>query len=201
MPFLTGSTDGTRTADYHRGMTRRLVLLLLGLPLSAGHAALPAQTAIHHCMGADGTPVYTDQPCANLDATPVDPVSQTATQSTRLRMPHFCTADRDTLKSRVAEAFRRQDPNALAGLMLWHGYGRHGVTHTLRDLSHLIRRPFLGFAGTPETDTAMTGLPPLIPEDESREDPHALTLKLGGSGEPRRVLDIIHRAGCLWLRP
>ncbi|HTM29114.1 MAG TPA: DUF4124 domain-containing protein, partial [Rhodanobacter sp.] len=44
---------------------------LASLILAVFSASTDAQTSIHRCVGADGNPVFTDQPCAALDATPV----------------------------------------------------------------------------------------------------------------------------------
>ncbi|MEO8984226.1 MAG: DUF4124 domain-containing protein, partial [Rhodanobacter sp.] len=44
-------------------------LACLALVLVSARA--DAQTPIHRCIGADGNPVFTDQPCAALGATAV----------------------------------------------------------------------------------------------------------------------------------
>ena len=52
-------------------MRRWATLLCLILLACAAPAA--AQTEIHRCIGANGGAVFTDQACAALQATPVDP--------------------------------------------------------------------------------------------------------------------------------
>lgn len=185
-------------------MICRLALLPLALSAPTLSAAPMVQSSIHHCVAADGTPVYTDQPCAQLHATPAprEPAPGVGTvPRTGAIGPRFCPVDRDTLKTRVARAFRSQDANALAGLMLWHGYGHGGARHTLRDLARLVRRPFIGFVDATDPVPAMSGLPPLVPPDERREDPHHLKLDLDDPAGPQVTFTIIERAGCLWLQP
>lgn len=181
------------------GMTRWLALLLLSTLAPPSTAAPAPQTAIHHCVDANGTPVFTDQPCSNLDAVPAEPATRASAPAASATAPRFCPANRQTLKKRVAHAFRAHDPNALAGLMLWHGHARSSV-HTLRDLTRLLQLPFLGFADAPESPAPMQGLPPLVP-DETVEEPNTLTLQLGDAARPRVSFAIIRRSGCLWLEP
>lgn len=185
-------------------MIRRLALLPFALSAPVLSATPMTQSAIHHCVAADGTPVYTDQPCAQLDATPAPRESTTGAgpiPRADAAGPHYCPVDRDTLKTRVARAFQSQDANALAGLMLWHGYGRGGARHTLRDLARLVRRPFIGFVEATDPVPAMSGLPPLLPPGESGGDPHHLKLDLDDPDGPQVTFTIIERAGCLWLQP
>src|SRR5688500_16636879 len=49
-------------------MLRTVLILVLLAPGTAS-----ATDVIHRCQAADGTTVYTDQPCAKLDARPLAP--------------------------------------------------------------------------------------------------------------------------------
>ncbi len=186
-------------------MMRLTALLLLCLP-STGLAAPAPQTTIHHCVGASGTPVFTDQPCASMDAVPAtsrtDPLAPGPPTG-----PRTCPRDRGQLEQRVAAAFRARDANALAGLMLWRGYGERGAVRTVRDLADLMQWPFLGFAGAaPATPSpAMAGLPPLLPAAPATiagpPSPGMLTIRLGRPEQPEVSFAVRSRAGCLWLEP
>lgn len=195
---------------------RTLMLSSLALMLLAVSSACAAQTVIHHCISADGTPLFTDQPCDSLDATPVAKTTIPDTASRSPLAPHaptgpkHCPLDIPTLKARVAAAFKTRDANALAGLMLWRGYHDRGATHTVKQLAQLMQWPFLGFAQadkkTPSTSTISTaslGLPPLSSNTVTQPPapPDTLTLKLANPARPQVSFRIIQRDGCYWLEP
>jgi hypothetical protein len=163
--------------------TPRLALLLL-LAL----AALPAraQAPIYHCIAADGHPVFTDQPCASLQATPAPASSATGSAPT-LRPPAVtCAVDEDQLRDAVVDAFANGDANRLAGLMLWPDYGERAVVSDIRGLAALMRRALVGIDLAPDT-TMPELVVQTVPEDGS-----------GEGGETRFAIE--PRAGCLWLR-
>lgn len=166
-----------------------LLLLLIALP---GRA----QTPIHRCIGADGHPVFTDQPCASLQATPAPTASAALAPS--LRPPAVtCALDTDELRQAVIDAFANADANRLAGLMLWAGYGTHAAVADIRALAALMRRPLVAI-DAPATG-ASTGEPP----ESAIAAPELIvrTMPADGSGEPRETRFAIERhAGCLWLR-
>ncbi|HET6587721.1 MAG TPA: DUF4124 domain-containing protein [Oleiagrimonas sp.] len=193
---------------YHASMMRFAALLvLLCLPLACS-AAPAMQTVIHHCVDADGTPVFTDQPCASMDAVPatsdVNPFAPRSSAG-----PRTCPRDRKALKKRVANAFKTHDANALAGLMLWRGYSEFGAVHTVQDLADLMQWPFLGFAeaspAAGRSVPAVPGLPPLMPamaqSTPAAPPPDVLTIHLGRPQQPDVTFAITPRAGCLWLQP
>jgi len=164
-------------------MLRLALLLLLVL------AALPAraQSPIYHCIAADGHPVFTDQPCANLQATPA-PASSTRGETPPLRPPAVtCAADVEQLRGAVIDAFANADANRLAGLMLWAGYGEHAVVSDIRALAALMRRPLIGI-DLPSDGSGSELVVSTVPEDGSED-----------GGQTRFAIE--PRAGCLWLRP
>lgn len=187
----------------------RLPSLLLLFALSIIAAPAAAQTAIHRCVGSNGNPVFTDQPCAAMQASPVsrspDPGDATA-QSTP---PMLCAATYDDLRQGVIDAFAYQDANRLAGLMLWGGYGHGAALADIHALASLVRRPLLDIGSPddpPPRDAELpydgTSLPP--PHPPSPSAPTQLVLHTpdqAGSGVPReRRFELVRRAGCLWLR-
>ena len=172
-------------------------LLAVALPIVAG-----AQTAIHHCIGSSGNPVFTDQPCASMQASPVraSPIPEGAPSSAPMML---CAATRDDLRQGVIEAFAQQDANRLAGLMLWNGYGKGAAIADIEMLAGLVRQPLLGidFPGTPApvrsaaapypaTVSAAPSSPMLVLDVADRT----------GTGARQWHFDLVHRAGCLWLR-
>ncbi|WP_266170715.1 DUF4124 domain-containing protein [Dyella subtropica] len=200
-----------------------LALLLLCL-LPFAHAF--AQTGVHRCIGADGNPLFSDQPCAALKATPVQAAPRPSTPAALAPPaneppPILCASNVAELRQSVADAFATRDPNRLAGLMLWGGYGRSAAVADIRALTTLMQRPLLDFG----EDTTESHQPPPPANDiynldtspiggSASGDPspaptptpseHQLVLRTAasdGSGVPHETrFAIVRRSGCLWLR-
>jgi hypothetical protein len=175
---------------------RRLLFLLLVL----ASPTLAAQTVIHHCVADNGTPVFTDRSCASMHAMLVATTGGSGARMPATAVdsgpPGFCPASPDVLKSRVAAAFDRRDSNALAGLMLWRGYGQRAAKAGLRHLRTLVREPLLGFSDQ-ASDAEL-----IADQDVVGDDGRTLTVYLGGIGHQREAsFDIVPSAGCLWLQP
>ena len=183
-----------------------LVLLVCAVPASA-------QTDIHRCIGADGNPLFTDQPCAALQATPVKPaVAASSASQPAAAPPVLCASSLGQLRQNVINAFASRDANRLAGLMLWGGYGHGAAIADIRSLDSLMKQPLLDIS--PADDTEPSGNPP-APSGNSAgpldPDPSAapttsnqLVLHMAGndgSGNPHELrFEVVRRAGCLWLR-
>ena len=192
---------------------RRLAALLC-LVLLACAAPAAAQTDIHRCIGADGNPVFTDQPCAALQATPVMPVAAASTAGQpAVAPPVLCASSPGQLRQNVINAFASHDANRLAGLMLWGGYGRGAAIADIRSLDSLMKQPLLDIS--PASDPASSGNDPPASTGSSANlagsDPSETpiagnqlvlhTASNDGSGNPRALhFEIVRRAGCLWLR-
>jgi hypothetical protein len=168
-----------------------------------------AQSDIHHCIGSNGSPVFTDQPCAALHATPVSSAAAAASPAAVAVAPtDLCAASVAELRQSVIDAFARRDSVRLAGLILWDGYGRGAAIADIRALTTLMKQPLL------EVDTPSPTATSADPDDDdlslapaSVEAPPAadrLVLRtLGNATEgvaPQWRFDIVRRAGCLWLR-
>ena len=180
------------------------------LILLAWVAPAAAQTDIHRCIGANGGAVFTDQPCAALQATPVDP-NAASTQGSALPAappPILCAATPDELRQSVIDAFASRDANRLAGLMLWDGYGRGAAIADIRSLAELMKQPLLDVdipdGSTPAQNASIdepfaTDAPSAPPSTGNRLVLH--TAGNDGSGTPRELhFGIVRQAGCLWLR-
>lgn len=188
-------------------MHRLAALLLLILPAATAPAA--AQSPIHRCIGANGGAVFTDQPCAALQASPVSPNALPAPAAARSAPPPtLCAASPDELRQSVIGAFASRNANRLAGLMLWDGYGRGAVIADIRSLAELMKQPLLDVAmpdGDAPATAASTGMAPSA--DSAPPAPSStgqLVLHVGGndgSGTLRELrFDLVRQAGCLWLR-
>jgi hypothetical protein len=199
-------------------MIRSAALLCLILLTLA--SAARAQTEIHHCIGANGGAVFTDQPCASLQATPVTAdAPQASTTSLSTPPPTLCATSREALRQSVIDAFAVRNANRMAGLMLWNGYGRSSVIAAIRSLNELMKQPLLdvdipdGEATTPDApatadlagisaDPFASPVPAALPPPMPGGDQLVLsTAGNDGSGSPHeRRFAVVHRAGCLWLR-
>lgn len=173
----------------------RAIAVLLLLTLCTFAMTAQGQDAIHRCVDAHGNPVFTDQPCAAQQATPLQAASPTAgADAPDAPVPlQRCADSRAELRQRVIDAFAARDPNQLAGLMLWHGYGSRSTVNDLRALAQLVRQPLLEihFDNEPGDDPG-DGTP--------TAPPPANELQVRTDGGNRASFAITHLAGCLWLR-
>lgn len=188
-----------------------LTLLLFLLPLCA-----MAQDGIHRCIGPDGNPLFTDQPCAALQATPVNAPPPTATKPaagpsdilTATPPVTTCATSVGELRQSMVDAFATRDPNRLAGLMIWNGYGRNAVVADIRSLGALMQRPLLDIRTSDDDDPAPADSTSTLSDREAQRQSAAASDQLivhtasnDGSGTPRESrFGIVRRSGCLWLR-
>jgi hypothetical protein len=162
----------------------RLILLLSLCFIAAG---VHAQNPITRCIGADGRPVFTDQPCGSLDATPAVAPS-TAVSNPLQTVPILCAASRDELRQAVVDAFASRDANRLSGLVLWNGHGQSGAVAGIRQLNDLTQHTLLDFGDEPV--------------DESSPGASELLVHTELAGDSREThFGIVRQSGCLWLTP
>lgn len=199
----------------------RFTFLLPVLLIASIARALHAQDAgIRRCLDRAGHPVFTDRACADLDATPALPAGQAAAeamdQAPEDRSGQLCAATPDELRQQIVDAFAARDPNRLAGLMLWDGYGRRDVIERIRALGTLMQQPLLDVADdqhartvqavSPAADLRDAGRPmEAAPDAAATDTPRALTVVTGprdasGASTSTRF-PLVAQSGCLWLRP
>jgi hypothetical protein len=187
-------------------MLQRCALLLMLFLLSAN---VMAQDGIHRCIGPDGNPVFTDQPCAALQATPVATTNEsspsTQTPATAEPTPVLCAASVAELRQSVLDAFASRNPNRLAGLMLWNGYGRDAVVADIRSMSALMKQTLLDVGeDTDDPPSASSSLGDIAaPAPRSPANPRIVvrTVADDGSGSAHEThFSVVRRSGCLWLR-
>jgi hypothetical protein len=171
-----------------------------------------AQTDIHRCIDAAGHALFTDQTCAAMQATAINPAvkpSDNATHATTLATapseppPTLCAATFDALRQSVIDAFANHNANRVAGLMLWNGYDSRAAVATIQSLNTLMQQPLLD-AGPPDDDAPASSGSTATASADAPAAGSQLVLHLAGndaSGNPRAVrYSIVHRYGCLWLR-
>ena len=186
-----------------------LCLVLLGCATPA-----LAQADIHHCIGANGGPVFTDQPCAALRATPVSPAATATSPTAATAFPavspaDLCATSVDELRQSVIDAFARRDSVRLAGLILWDGYSSGAAIADIRALTTLMKQPLLEVDMTPPPAAAAAAAEndDLFPAPAGTEPPppaDQLVLRTMRDGTedsaPQWRFDIVRQSGCLWLR-
>ncbi|HET8765646.1 MAG TPA: DUF4124 domain-containing protein [Rhodanobacter sp.] len=175
------------------------ILLLLVGTLACATGARAADT-VHRCVDANGSPVFTDQPCAALAATPVQAPANLASGMTSgaLAPPARCADTPAALRQRVIAAFAAHDPNQLAGLMVWRGYGSSAAVDDIKALAALVRGPLVGIhfgedADPAAADTAATPAP-------AADAVRTLRVRTDGASGRTARFDVGRQAGCLWLR-
>ncbi|HUB89432.1 MAG TPA: DUF4124 domain-containing protein [Dyella sp.] len=189
-----------------------LLLLLLLLPFSA----VKAQGDIHRCIGADGIPVFTDRVCTDVDAKPAMPTPATSASvpAAPSQAPAVtCAADLQQLKQAVIDAFAERKPNRLAGLTLWNGDGKDEVVADIRYFIRLMSHPLIDVKSIPDTaspghndDDADASLLSLsaAPNPTPAHDEALIVQTESDDGSGATVqtrFDVVHRSGCVWLRP
>jgi hypothetical protein len=205
-------------------MYRAAALLCLLLVALASPAR--AQTEIHRCVGANGGAVFTDQPCAALQATPVAPAAPTSPDVDSASAPYapppiLCADNPEALRQSAIDAFAAHNANRMAGLMLWSGYGQRSVVADIRSLNDLMKQPLLDIDfSSSQSDPAQA--PPGTQRGGIRTDSFAAnqsaaapspaagppdqlvlhTASTDGLGTAQeRHFGVVRQAGCLWLRP
>lgn len=183
----------------------RPLLAAVFLFVLAGMAPAAAQTVIHRCVGANGNPIFADQPCATLDATPVTRSPAAPPAAGPPAPMTLCASNASELKRVVIEAFAKRDANRLAAVMLWGGYGTHAAVADIRALHDIMHQPLLSV----RTEPAGAGggdlpAPPSSSAPGRESIPATLIVDTGAGEDPDGVralrFDVLERAGCLWLR-
>lgn len=174
---------------------RPLPLLLLLLATGSCHA----QDTIHRCLDRNGQPLFSDQPCASQDATPVSPPAAASARSGAV-VHGICPTSLAALKQRLADTFQHRDANALASLMQWRGYDQRNALLLMQRLRSLVRQPLLGI-----DDGVEEGAAPAAAGTATGPTAAALptlTLRLGPATQAfSATYAVIDRDGCLWLQP
>jgi hypothetical protein len=154
------------------------------------------------------------------DAAPAAATHAGTPQELPIPPPVLCASSVPELRQSVIDAFGRHDPNRLAGLMLWAGYGREAVVADIRSLSELMQRPLLDVGeASGETapapaqssdvgnlerslDPAGVSMPPAAPAPPPAERQIVVrTAANDGSGMAHEThFAVVRRSGCLWLR-
>ena len=178
----------------------RLQPLHIGLLSIAIAGTCDAQESIRRCIGSNGEPVFSDQPCNAI--APRD-AAGTATAPATATRTHTCAISATELRERVADAFAARNALAFSGLLLWDGYRRGEATPLLQDLARLVVEPLVAIEI--DGDARRSGF-----ADESRRDaarsPWSLTIRTARDldrvpHEAQTRFALADHGGCWWLLP
>lgn len=188
----------------------RILALLAFALLSTLCVTRGAQAQIHRCIGAQGEPVFTDQPCGSaelsvavatgsLDHDDQTGAANTASATGSTPIAATCPRSPQQVRDRIAVAFNDNNPNALAGLFDWRGFSHAGADAQLKDFSRWLKHPLVGvqFSGAADPSGAQ-------PDDldYTPSAPSGLTVLTQISGEPvpaARSFAMTEKGGCWWL--
>ncbi|TCV95962.1 hypothetical protein EC912_102310 [Luteibacter rhizovicinus] len=161
------------------------VIVLLCAP-----AIALAQNPIRRCIGTNGQPVFTDQPCSAMNATAAVP-APTGTpagnsSSAQPPLPMLCAKHVADLRQVIVDAFATREANRIGGVVLWDGYGSKSAVADIQVIGAMLRQPLVSVGGAGE-------------DADSASEIAVTTSDAGGSRTSR--FGIVRQAGCLWLRP
>ena len=187
---------------------RALLLLVLLVPLLCLSRGAHAQ--IHRCTGAQGEPVFTDQPCGaaqlavNLSGGKLGGSDQSDTVDTAVDpggtpIAATCPHSPQQVRDRISIAFNDDNPNALAGLFDWRGFSHHAADARLKEFGRWLKHPLVDveFFGAADSSGAQPG-----DADYSPDNPSGLTVltqSQGDSSPHTRSFAMMQRGGCWWL--
>lgn len=187
---------------------RALVLLVLLMPLLC--VARSAQAQIHRCIGPQGEPVFTDQPCgsaelsvdvttAKLDRDGQPRADDVMSDHGGTRIAATCPRSPQQVRERIAVAFNDENPNALAGLFDWRGFSHDSADTRLKEFNRWLKRPLVGvqFSGVADPSGAQPDDADYAPTNPSELT--VLTQSAGGVAPDVRSFTMMERGGCWWL--
>lgn len=183
---------------------RLIALSILALAASLFGPRL-AHADVHRCMGANGEPVFTDQPCGTQDQSPgasangLAPVETASASAAGNLASAACPASSQALRDRIAAAFADHDPNLIAGMLDWRGFDHDSASASMRELRDWLKQPLasIRFQGPPDPSGAQPG-----DADYNAPNPTGVTVTTqprGDEASASRSFPVTQRGGCWWL--
>lgn len=118
------------------------VLPLSALVLALALPAAPAQSQIRRCVTADGTHLYTDRACADVDASERLPRPEDGGASSA-PIRRDCSRRLQDLVFELTAAIDSRDVNRLAGVYHWPGTSSRSGDAIMSRLDAIVNRPLV----------------------------------------------------------
>ena len=188
---------------FFPGASLRVPLIATALLLVASAWPRPATAQVRRCTAADGSSIFTDRKCADINA--VERLPRTAEGAAGgLRLyRRGCARNLQDLVYEMTTAIDAHDANRLAGVYHWVGVSSSGATGIMNRLDAIVRRPLVDImpvaARTPASEDEDAYYPSTIPQ---RRAPVALRVEqtLGSSSTPSRtVFGLQRHFDCWWI--
>lgn len=113
-------------------------LLFASVMLLSAASVDAQQPSIRRCVGSNGEPTFTDQPCTV--AAP-NVATDAAIASIAPITTQTCAISAEDLRDRVGAAFSARNPMTLSGLFLWDTHAGRSATAQLQELARLVNEP------------------------------------------------------------
>lgn len=180
--------------------------------------------SIQRCTAADGSSVFTDKPCALLQARPrmQAPAASPGADTTPIDPQRQCPRRLSQLVEQIQQAIQSGDGNRLAALYWWGGQGSAGAAQQLARLEAMAQRPLLDIAPVYPATLATAAVPdppagvstaspasaepaapaPVSPAPAARPRPYALRIEqtlANGSTPASSVIQLRRHYGCFWF--
>jgi hypothetical protein len=169
-------------------------------------AAPRVHAQIHRCTAADGTEVFTDRKCADIDAIDRTPRTPPSAGAGRLYRGG-CARNLQDLTYEITTAIDAQDANRLAGVYHWVGVSSNNAAALMDRLDAVVHRPLVDIVPIAARSTVDEGggesdayYPSTIPQ---RQPPVALRVEqtLGNGTTPSHTIFSLQKhLGCWWVR-
>ncbi|HET7931310.1 MAG TPA: DUF4124 domain-containing protein [Rhodanobacteraceae bacterium] len=160
--------------------------------------ASSAHAQVYRCVGAQGEPVFSGEPCGT-------PAPAESAVGPAHSFAGICADSPQALQDEIAKAFTRHDVNRLAGLILWGGYDQASARATLQSLKAWLQQPLAGIAvvyatGPPVAanfpDTAGGAVAAPAPPSAAAPVPSGFRVS---TTDDTRDFGITQSGGCWWL--
>lgn len=198
------------------------------IPLLAALSLLPLPAAaadvIHRCVAADGTMVYTDKPCGELDARPLappEPIEDGATRTDESRPSGTvmntggaislggvtrddCVRRTDTLLFEIRAAVEARNVNRLASVYDWAGKSSGAAGNLLERLSRITDHPAAAVEFVyPQRDPYADPMAMAAPAPAADERPTGVRIVQIAPGQDvpsfEENLRLVRNAACWWV--
>ena len=160
-----------------------------------------ASAQIRRCVTADGARIFTDRPCADVDAQEViaPPASSTNEPD---RRPSLCPRNLQALTVALSSAIQSGDANRVSSLYDWSGTSTASASRLMDRLQTIADRPLVDIRPIYRQSTTSADRFSTEPQQRTRAAPVGLRVEqvLRNQSTPSQSEFFIRkRMGCWWI--